>query len=166
MHGVLIREARVPDEVAVVRSMFREYAASLDVDLCFQDFDGELAQLPGYYAAPGGCLLLAEAGQRIAGCVALRPLESQGRDVGEVKRLYVRPAARGSGAGRALAEAVIARARAIGYGEIRLDTLATMDAARALYASLGFRECAAYYVNPLPGVAYMSLRLRDPQPSA
>jgi ribosomal protein S18 acetylase RimI-like enzyme len=166
VHGVLIRDARVPDEVAVVRSMFREYAASLDVDLCFQDFDGELAQLPGYYAAPGGCLLLAEAGQRIAGCVALRPLESQGGDIGEVKRLYVRPAARGSGAGRALAEAVIARARAIGYGEIRLDTLATMDAARALYASLGFRECAAYYVNPLPGVAYMSLRLRDPQPSA
>ena len=166
MHGVLIRDARVPDEVAVVRSMFREYAASLDVDLCFQDFDGELAQLPGYYAPPRGCLLFAEAGQRIAGCVALRPLESQGGDIGEVKRLYVRPAARGSGAGRALAEAVIARARAIGYGEIRLDTLATMDAARALYASLGFRECAAYYVNPLPGVAYMSLPLRDPQLSA
>jgi GNAT superfamily N-acetyltransferase len=159
--GVLIRDARVPDEIGVVRSMFEEYAASLDVDLCFQGFDGELAQLPGYYAAPRGCLLFAEGRGRIAGCVALRPLESQGRDVAEVKRLYVRPVARGFGAGRALAQAVIARARTIGYREIRLDTLETMDAARALYASLGFRECAPYYVNPLPNVAYMSLRLRE-----
>jgi len=161
VHGVLIRDARVPDEIAVVRSMFEEYAAALDVDLCFQGFDGELAQLPGYYAPPRGCLLFAEDAQGIAGCAALRPLESHGPDVGEMKRLYVRPAARGSGAGRALAQAVLARARAIGYREIRLDTLASMDAARALYASLGFRECAAYYLNPLAGVAYMSLPLRD-----
>ena len=86
--------------------------------------------------------------------------------IGEVKRLYVRPTARGSGAGRALAEAVIARARSIGYGELKLDTLAMMDAARALYASLGFRECASYYVNPLPGVMYMSLPLRGERSSA
>lgn len=164
MHGIVIRDARERDEIGVVRAMFEEYAASLDVDLCFQHFDEELAQLPGYYAPPRGCVLFAETSEGIAGCVALRPLSTNDRDVGEVKRLYVRPVARGSGAGRALAEAVIERARAIGYSEIKLDTLATMDAARALYASLGFEECAAYYVNPLPGVTYMSLPLRASTP--
>ena len=161
MHGVVIRDARVPGEVAIARSMFEEYAAWLDVDLCFQDFAGELARLPGDYAAPGGCLLFAELGNDIAGCAALRPLASQPDSTGEVKRLYVRPSARGSGAGRRLAEAVIARARAIGYAELKLDTLASMDAARTLYRSLGFRECVAYYVNPVPGVMYMSLPLRN-----
>jgi len=165
VHGIVIRDARERDEIGIVRAMFEEYAASLDVDLCFQHFDEELAQLPGYYAPPCGCVLLAETSEGIAGCVALRPLSTNDGDIGEVKRLYVRPVARGSGAGRALAEAVIERARAIGYGEIKLDTLATMDAARGLYASLGFAECPAYYVNPLPGVTYMSLPLRPPTPS-
>lgn len=161
MRGVLIRDARMPDEIAAARSMFEEYAASLDVDLCFQGFDAELARLPGEYAPPRGCLMFAALADQIVGCIALRPLASQSDAIGEVKRLYVRPSARGSGAGRALAAAVIARARAIGYDELKLDTLAMMGAARALYASLGFRECAPYYANPLPGVMYMSLPLRD-----
>jgi ribosomal protein S18 acetylase RimI-like enzyme len=161
LHGVVIRDARVPDEVAIARSMFEEYAAWLDVDLCFQDFAGELARLPGDYAAPRGCLLFAVRGTEAVGCVALRPLASQPQTHSEMKRLYVRPSARGTGAGRRLADAVIARARAIGYAEIKLDTLATMGTARALYESLGFRECAPYYVNPVPGVTYLSLRLRD-----
>lgn len=159
MHGVVIRDARVPDEMPVVRALFEEYAASLDVDLCFQDFARELAELPGDYAPPRGGLLLAGNGMRAVGCVALRPLAALGSEVGEVKRLYLRPEARGGGVGRALAEAVIERARAIGYRELKLDTLATMREARALYASLGFRACAPYYRNPLPGVAYMALML-------
>ena len=165
MHGVVIRDARVPDEIAAARSLFEEYAAWLDVDLCFQDFAGELARLPGDYAPPRGCLLFATLDGDVTGCVALRPLASRPGSSSEMKRLYVRPAARGSGAGRQLAEAVIARARTIGYDEIKLDTLATMDAARALYASLGFRECAPYCVNPVPGVTYLSLSLRDERAS-
>jgi ribosomal protein S18 acetylase RimI-like enzyme len=159
VRGVVIRDARVPDEMPIVRALFEEYAASLDVDLCFQGFDGELAALPGGYASPQGCLLLAETGGTLFGCAALRPLATDAGATAEVKRLYVRPSARGSGAGRTLAVAVIERARAIGYTALKLDTLATMDAARALYRSLGFRECAPYYANPLPGVMYMTLDL-------
>lgn len=156
----MIRDARVPDEMPVARRLFEEYAASLDVDLCFQGFADELATLPGDYAPPRGCLLLAEIGGAVGGCAALRPLASDAGATGEVKRLYVRPTARGAGAGRTLAVAVIARARAIGYAALKLDTLATMDSARALYRSLGFRECAPYYANPLPGVMYMVLDLK------
>ena len=158
----MIRDARVPEEIAVARAMFAEYAASLDVDLCFQHFDRELAELPGDYAAPLGCLLLADDGARPIGCVALRPLpQPAGHAVrcGELKRLYVQPHARGAGRGRSLALAVIERARSIGYGELKLDTLATMDEARTLYASLGFRPCPAYYDNPLPGTVYMTLTI-------
>ena len=157
--SVVIRDARIPDEIPVARALFEEYATALGVDLCFQNFAQELAELPGDYAAPAGCLLLAIDGARLAGCAALRPLADAGSDAGEIKRLYVRPGARGSGVGRALAQAVIARARTIGYRELVLDTLATMNEARALYRSLGFRECPAYYENPLPGVAYMRLPL-------
>jgi len=118
--------------------------------------DRELATLPGAYSPPHGRLLLARQGAEVAGCVALRPLEA---DRCEMKRLYLRPPFRGQGIGRDLAEAIIAEARAIGYRSICLDTLASMDAARAMYASLGFRAIPAYYDNPLPGVLYAALDL-------
>jgi putative acetyltransferase len=160
LRGIVIRDARMPSELLVARALFEEYAASLDVDLCFQNFAQELADLPGAYAGPRGCLLFADAGGAAVGCVALRSLDDCGPAVCEVKRLYVQTAARGGGLGRALAEAVIERARALGYRECRLDTLGTMTEARRLYASLGFHECAAYYRNPLQGVTYMQLALR------
>ena len=153
----LIREAHGAQDMRVIRTLFEEYAASIGVDLCFQNFAEELASLPGAYAPPRGCLLLAERDGPV-GCVALRPLDPDVH-VGEVKRLYVRPRGRGAGVGRALALALIERARACGYRELKLDTLATMGEARALYASLGFRPCAPYYDNPLPGVAYLALAL-------
>jgi len=156
--GELIRHAVTAAEIAEARVLFEEYAASIGVDLCFQNFGEELASLPGAYARPGGALLLAGA-LRLSGCVALRPLPDGDPTIGEVKRLYVRPDARGSGLGRALVSHILADAAAIGYRELKLDTLPTMAAARALYASLGFRECAPYYRNPLPGVVYMSLAL-------
>ena len=157
--GELIRHAATAAEVAQAHVLFEEYAASIGVDLCFQNFSAELATLPGAYAPPRGALLLAGTAERPSGCVALRPLPDGDRLIGEVKRLYVRPGARGSGLGRALVLQILAEASAIGYRELKLDTLPTMAAARALYASLGFRECAAYYRNPLNGVVYMSLTL-------
>jgi ribosomal protein S18 acetylase RimI-like enzyme len=159
VRAVVIRDARVPAEIPVVRALFDEYAASLDVDLSFQDFARELAELPGEYAAPHGCLLLADDGGDIIGCVALRALAGGEDAQGEVKRLYLREVARGRGIGRELALAVIARARVFGYRSVKLDTLASMRRARALYSSLGFRECAPYYRNPLPGTTYMELAL-------
>jgi ribosomal protein S18 acetylase RimI-like enzyme len=157
----LIREAVTVRDVGLARALFEEYAAAIGVDLCFQGFADELAALPGAYAPPRGRLLLAGPEDAPQGCIALRPLAGSdaAAPVGEVKRLYVRTAARGAGLGRTLAEALIAEARAIGYRELRLDTLPTMSAARALYASLGFRESAAYYPNPLPGALYMSLAI-------
>ena len=159
MRAVVIRDARVPGEIPVVRALFDEYAASLGVDLSFQDFARELADLPGGYVAPRGCLLIADDRGDIVGCVALRELARGDEPQGEIKRLYLRPAARGHGLGRELALAVIARARVAGYRTLKLDTLASMHSARALYASLGFRECAAYYRNPLPRTSYMELAL-------
>ncbi len=158
-----IREATTPDDVAQARALFVEYAQWLGVDLCFQGFDEELATLPGAYARPRGRLLLAGPPGEAFGCIALRPLDAVDGDaaagVGEVKRLYVRPAARNAGWGRRLAERLVADARAIGYAELKLDTLDWMQSARALYGALGFRACAPYYDNPLPGVVYMSLSL-------
>jgi putative acetyltransferase len=164
-----LRLATTTGDCALARELFVEYARWLAVDLCFQGFDRELASLPGAYAPPRGRLLLAGAPGRAFGCIALRPLvASEGSsadwsaaagDVGEVKRLYVQPAQRGGGWGRRLAEALLAEARAIGYRELKLDTLDWMADARRLYAGLGFRECTAYYVNPLPGVVYMALTL-------
>jgi GNAT superfamily N-acetyltransferase len=169
--AAMMRRAETRADIALARELFVEYARWLAVDLCFQGFDNELATLPGPYAPPRGCLLLAGARPAAFGCIALRPLEVQGAcgggaatvrgddAVGEVKRLYVQSSHRGEGWGRRLAEAVIAEARAIGYRELKLDTLEWMGEARTLYANLGFRECPAYYDNPLPGAVYMALTL-------
>jgi GNAT superfamily N-acetyltransferase len=152
---VRIVDGHVADYVPVVSTLFEEYAAGLGVDLAFQDFERELAELPGEYAPPGGRLLLA-LDREPAGCVALRPFEA---GVCEMKRLYVRPAYRGTGLGRRLAEAIVAAGREAGYDRMRLDTLPTMEAARAVYRSLGFVEIAAYRFNPVYGTRYFELAL-------
>ncbi len=149
---VQIVQARSEREIAQVRELFTEYAAALDVDLCFQDFERELAELPGRYAPPDGALLLAREGDQAAGCIALRKI---GDGIGEMKRLYLRPALRGKGLGRDLTLAIIEEARKIGYHHLRLDTLPTMKEARALYHSLGFKEIAPYTYNPTEGTMYL-----------
>jgi ribosomal protein S18 acetylase RimI-like enzyme len=144
------------EQIATVRALFQEYEASLGIELTFQGFAQEIAALPGAYAPPAGRLLLATEGAEPAGCVALRPLEG---DICEMKRLYVRPAARGARLGRRLAETVIREARAIGYTRMRLDTLPSMKEAFALYQTLGFREIAPYYKTPIVGTRFMELDL-------
>ena len=151
-----IRQATTEADIAAARALFEEYAAWLGVDLCFQGFAAELANLPGLYAPPRGRLLLALADGNVAGCVALRPL---GDSVCEMKRLFVRPAFRGQGVGRMLAEKVVAEAKAIGYASMRLETLPSMRAATALYESLGFARIPAYYATPLQDTIFMELRL-------
>jgi ribosomal protein S18 acetylase RimI-like enzyme len=143
-------------QLAGVRTLFLEYASSLEISLCFQNFEQELASLPGGYAPPTGRLLLAQDGNQTAGCVAMREI---GQGVCEMKRLYVRPAWRGKSLGRTLAEAIIAAAREIGYGFMRLDTLASMKPAISLYRSLGFRQIPAYYANPSDNAVFMELPL-------
>lgn len=151
-----IRPADGAHDIALARALFREYQAALGVDLCFQGFAQELASLPGAYAPPRGRLLLAGPPGDAFGCVALRPLAD---DAGEVKRLYVQPRARGGGWGRRLAQAIVDEARGIGYRVLKLDTLASMQEARSLYASLGFVPCEPYYHNPLGGTVYLKLTL-------
>ncbi len=146
-----------PGDLDAVRRLFRAYADWLGVDLCFQGFERELADLPGAYAAPDGRLLVAKVGGDVVGCVALRPL---GPGFCEMKRLYVVPGFAGAGIGRALAARIVEEARAIGYAKMRLDTLpARMPAAQHLYESLGFRPIPAYYHNPLDGVVMLELAL-------
>jgi carbonic anhydrase len=143
----MIRETRI---------LFQEYANSLEIDLCFQNLREELATLPGKYAPPSGRLLLALQGEAVAGCVALRKIDSE---TAEMKRLYVRPAFRRTGTGRKLAQAIIENARQIGYARIRLDTLSTMKEAISLYRSLGFQPIPAYYENPDSSAEFLELKL-------
>jgi ribosomal protein S18 acetylase RimI-like enzyme len=153
--GIDIVPATSEDHIATARRLFREYEASLGIELTFQGFAQEVAGLPGAYAPPAGRLLLA-TGAEPAGCVALRPLDG---GICEMKRLYVRPTARGARLGRRLAETVIREARAIGYARMRLDTLPSMKEAFALYQTLGFREIAPYYATPIVGTRFMELSL-------
>lgn len=152
-----------PDTPALLeatRQIFREYAGQLGIDLCFQNFDEELAALPGDYAAPQGCLLLAMLDGEVAGCCALRPLDNVDYpNASEMKRLYVRQAQRRSGLGRQLAEAILDAARMAGYHSVLLDTLSDMEAARALYEDLGFKDIPPYYHNPIAGAHYLKADL-------
>jgi ribosomal protein S18 acetylase RimI-like enzyme len=156
--GLTIVEVASGEALSRVRELFSEYGAGLGVDLGFQSFSEELAGLPGDYAAPAGRLLLARDGDHVAGCVALRPT---GGDICEMKRLYVRPAARGRGVGKTLVTRIIEVARRLGYARMRLDTLPTMTEAIALYESLGFRAIKPYRYNPIPGAQFLELDLWD-----
>ena len=150
-----------PEEFEAVREIFLEYASTLGVDLCFQRFDQELAGLPGEYSPRRGALFLATVDGEVAGCCALRPLDSAHYpNASEMKRLYVRPAFRNFGLGRQLAEATLDAARAAGYSCVLLDTLDDMETARALYDELGFEEIPPYYHNPIPGAHYLKAELR------
>jgi len=153
----VLLQAITPAQIAQVRELFLEYAHSLGFSLCFQNFDQELAGLPGDYAPPGGRLLLAQFHGELAGCVALHKFDGE---ICEMKRLYLRPKFRGKKLGRVLAEAVIAEARQIGYRRMRLDTVGpVMQDAVAMYRKLGFREIAPYRANPMAGTLYLELTL-------
>jgi ribosomal protein S18 acetylase RimI-like enzyme len=155
--GFTIGPASTREDLQAINALFEGYAASLPVDLDYQDFASELSGLPGKYAPPRGALLLAHGdGGAPLGCVGLRPLSA---DCCEMKRLFILPAARGLGLGRALTVAVIDEARRLGYGELRLDTLASMTAAQALYVNLGFEQIAPYYAPTPAGTVFMSLKL-------
>ena len=156
--SIILLTPSQPHEMDAVREIFLEYAGTLDVDLSFQQFDQELAGLPGEYTPPRGQLLLAEVEGSIAGCCALRPLDSADYpNACEMKRLYVRKAFRGFGLGRQLAEAMLDAARQAGYACVLLDTLDGMESARALYGELGFEEIPPYYHNPIAGAHYLKV---------
>lgn len=149
-----------PESIEATREIFREYQRSLGVDLCFQGFEAELAALPGDYAPPAGCLLLAYVDGALAGCGAIRPLaDVDYANACEMKRLYVRPAFRRFGLGRSLAEALLTEAQRAGHSVVLLDTLDDMEAARELYATLGFVDIPPYYFNPIPGAHYLKADL-------
>jgi ribosomal protein S18 acetylase RimI-like enzyme len=156
LSGLEISAAEFPGDREDVVGLLREYQASLSVDLCFQGFEEEVAGLPGDYAPPGGTLLVGRMDGRVMGCVALR---RQDAETGEIKRLYVRPAARGRRLGPRLVDGVIAQARGLGFKRLCLDTLPEMAEAQRLYEALGFRDVPAYTFNPVAGVRYLGLTL-------
>jgi ribosomal protein S18 acetylase RimI-like enzyme len=158
MNNFQIILADSPEQIQIVKELFIEYAHSLNFDLCFQNFDKEVAGLPGEYAPPDGTLLLAKVNRKDAGCVALRKIDSS---TCEMKRLYVRPEFRGRGMGRSLAIAVIREAIKIGYSSMKLDTVPSMKEAIPLYQSLGFREIKPYRLNPIENAIYMELDLKN-----
>jgi len=158
-----IYTARFPEHLEVVRAIFREYAESLAIDLSFQDFKSELADLPGKFAAPRGRVLLAQSDGQVIGCIAMRPLDGT---TCEMKRLYIRPSGCGQQAGRQLATLMCRIAKESGYARIRLDTLPSMQAAQQLYASLGFKPIPAYVFNPIAGAIFMERDLTGPDNQA
>lgn len=153
---VTILEARTKKQISEAKSLFLEYAKSLNFDLCFQDFDKELDSLPGDYSPPEGRLLIVKQNNQVAGCVALRKFED---NICEMKRLYVRPEFRGFRLGRILAERIIEEAKSIGYKKMCLDTVPSMKEAIQLYKNLGFYEIKPYRFNPQPGAIFMELEL-------
>ena len=153
----MICQASDDEDIRAARDLFEEYAAGIGISLCFQNFDRELANLPGDYAPPHGRLLVGREEDQLAGCIAMRKLEP---GVCEIKRLFLRPAYRGKGLGRVLVESIIDEARKLGYTHMRLDTLpGRMDQAIALYHSMGFVEIAPYYENPVEGAKFMEYKL-------
>ena len=161
---IQIVNAESPALLDAARSLIREYGDELDIDLCFQNFEAELATLPGDYAAPGGALLVALVDGQVAGCVGLRPLPDCDYPIAcEMKRLYVRRAFRRFGLGRLLTQQLMDVARQAGYSSLLLDTLDEMETARSLYATLGFEEVAPYYFNPIAGAHYLMVQLDAPQ---
>jgi len=155
---IVLSQASSPELVVVARDLFREYTRAIQTDLEYQGFAAEVASLPEPYVTPNGALLIAHVGADVAGCVALRPLDAH---TGEMKRLYVRPSYRNLGLGKRLVEAIIREARKAGYSELRLDTLASMAAAQALYRQLGFVEIPPYNEAHLPGTRFYALSLTD-----
>jgi GNAT superfamily N-acetyltransferase len=163
---IVLTQPSTDEDWDATRALLREYADSLDVDLCFQGFEAELAALPGEYAPPNGLFLLALVDGAVAGSGAFRPLpEADYPNACEMKRLFVRSAFRGFGLGRLLAQALMDRATEAGYSTMLLDTLDDMEAARGLYESLGFVEVPPFYFNPLPGAHYLKADLGRPAPS-
>lgn len=154
---VAIRPAEAPGDIEAIRALLRAYETQAGLDLGFQGFDAELANLPGDYAPPRGCLLCAQADGRLVGCIAFRPLDDQRC---EMKRLYVRPEFRHCAIGAALVEAILDRARGAGFATMLLDTAPGMESAQAVYARFGFRDVAPYNDNPIPGVRFMAATLR------
>lgn len=158
--AISVRPAQFPHDLQTVRRLFLEYQAGLGIDLCFQGFEAELAELPGVYAPPAGTLLLARIDGEPAGCCAMRPLYNTDHlNACEMKRLFVRPAFRGFGLGRLLVERVMSDGQLSGYTTMLLDTLSDMETARALYQEMGFVEVAPYYHNPIPGAHYLKVDL-------
>jgi putative acetyltransferase len=153
-----IRDVESTEDLRELKRLFVAYSESLGISLCFQNFQQELECLPGAYAPPFGCLLLAEFDGQAGGCIALRRLAD---GICEMKRLYVAPGYRGTGSGRALVGALMDRAKTIGYRAVRLDTLPSMQNAIALYRSLGFKEIAPYCENPVPGALFLECRIKD-----